>query len=124
MRLWDFPPDVKVAWDAEPDEVVYKSVQDDLNENDVAKQIRNKILSDYTTTIDARYEKIAVVAFAVEGHANAYLSDAKTTPLLVGHDYNLLVSVSGRKMPSTRPRLYRLGLKDWDHLSLTRRPRF
>jgi len=119
-RHWEFPPDVKVAWDTKPDEVVFESDDESPNENDVARQVRQRILSSYTDTIDPRYEKVAVLAFAIQGHTNAYLTDEKTTPLPIGQNYELLISISGRKMQSTNPRLYRLSLKDWDHLSVER----
>jgi len=115
---WAHLPDVKVAWDTEPSEAVYNSVDEKTSESDVAQKVREKILSKYTTTIDPRYEKVAVVAFAVQGHANAYLTDTKATPLQIGQDHSLLISVSGRNMQSTRPRRYCLSLKDWEHLSL------
>lgn len=118
LRRWDLLPDVKVAWDKEPDQLVIPSPLP--SELDVSRMIRSAIYSEYKLPIESRYEQVAVVAFVVQvqGHVSAYLSDTKATPLLMGRDHSLLITVSGRNMTSTLPRRYTLSLIDWDHLSL------
>jgi len=118
LHRWQFFPDVMVAWDSDPAEVVFESTLRLRDEQAVAKHVRELIHSDYETTINARYERIATVLFTVQGHSNAYLANSKATTLPLGQDFHLLISVSGLYMPSTTPQLFRLNLKDWNDFSL------
>jgi hypothetical protein len=124
-RKWEFLPDVTAAWDKEPNEIVIDSptlseanVSPSPAEVNVAGKVRTVAYTEYKLPIESKYERVAVVAFAIQGHANAYLSDLKVTPLPMGTDHSLLITVSGRNMVTPTPRRYTLSLKDWEHLSL------